>query len=60
VEGVTRDKVSGTQTKMSVHASKVQLTNLVLDDRWRSKSIEKRKGSPEPESETKEEKKETK
>jgi large subunit ribosomal protein L24 len=59
VEGVTRDKVSGTQTKMSVHASKVQLTNLVLDDRWRSKSIEERKGSSEPESETKEEKKET-
>ena len=55
VEGVTRDKVSGKSTKMSVHASKVQITNLSLDDRWRSKSIEKRKGVSEPEGESKEE-----
>ena len=59
VEGVTREKVSGTQTKMSVHASKVQITNLSLDDRWRSKSIDKRKGTTEPESEKKEQKEET-
>jgi len=55
VEGVTRDKVSGTSTKMTVHASKVQITNLSLEDRWRSKSIEKRKNISKPETETKEE-----
>lgn len=55
VEGVTRDKVSGTSTKMTVHASKVQITNLSLEDRWRSKSIEKRKSISKPETETKEE-----
>ena len=53
VEGVTRDKVSGTSTKMTVHASKVQITNLSLDDRWRSKSIEKRKNVSMSETETK-------
>jgi large subunit ribosomal protein L24 len=55
VEGVTREKVSGTQTKMSVHASKVQITNLSLDDRWRSKSLEKRKAASPSENETREE-----
>ena len=55
VEGVTRDKVSGTSTKMSVHPSKVQITNLSLDDRWRSKSIEEKKGASTPETEAKEE-----
>jgi len=55
VEGVTRDKVSGTSTKMSVHASKVLITGLSLDDRRRSKSIEKKKGAAKPETEMKEE-----
>jgi len=55
VEGVTRDKVSGTSTKMSVHPSKVQITNLSLDDRWRSKSIEEKKSASTPETEAKEE-----
>jgi large subunit ribosomal protein L24 len=53
VEGVTRDKVSGTSTKMSVHASKVEITNLSLDDRWRSRSVEKRKNVSEAETKTK-------
>jgi large subunit ribosomal protein L24 len=57
VEGVTRDKVSGTSTKMTVHASKVQITNLSLDDRWRSKSIEMRKSISKPETETEKEEK---
>ena len=39
VEGVQRDKVSGTSTKVSVHSSKVLLTNLNLDDKWRADSV---------------------
>jgi large subunit ribosomal protein L24 len=44
IEGVTREKVSGTPTKVSVHASKVQIIDLKLDDKWRAdrlKEIEK-------------------
>jgi hypothetical protein len=38
---------------MSVHASKVEITNLSLDDRWRSRSVEKRKNVSEAETKTK-------
>lgn len=54
VEGVTREKVAGTQTKMTIHPSKVQITNLTLDDRWRSKSLEKKKSLTTPETKTEE------
>jgi len=49
VEGVTREKVSGTSTKVSVHVSKVMITNLNLDDKWRSQSLERRKRTRETE-----------
>ena len=39
VEGVSREKVAGTSTNVSVHSSKVVLTKLNLDDKWRSDSI---------------------
>jgi len=39
VEGVTREKVAGTSTNVSVHSSKVVITKLNLDDKWRSESI---------------------
>lgn len=39
VEGVTREKVAGTSTNVSVHASKVMVTKLNLDDKWRSESL---------------------
>lgn len=39
VEGVTREKVAGTSTNVSVHASKVLLTKLNLEDKWRSESL---------------------
>jgi large subunit ribosomal protein L24 len=39
VEGVTREMTSGTSTKMSIHCSKVMITKLNLDDKWRADSI---------------------
>jgi len=39
VEGVTREMTSGTSTNVSVHSSKVMITKLNLDDKWRADSI---------------------
>jgi len=39
VEGVSREKVAGTSTPVSVHSSKVMITKLTLDDKWRADSI---------------------
>ena len=39
VEGVQREKVAGTSTNVSVHSSKVLITKLNLDDKWRSESV---------------------
>ena len=39
VEGVTREKTSGTSSNMSVHSSKIVITKLNLDDKWRAESI---------------------
>jgi large subunit ribosomal protein L24 len=39
VEGVQREKVEGTSTTVSVHSSKVVLTKLNLEDKWRSESV---------------------
>jgi large subunit ribosomal protein L24 len=39
VEGVTREKVAGTSEKVSVHCTKVMITRLNLDDKWRADSI---------------------
>ena len=39
VEGVTREMTSGTSTPVSVHSSKVVITKLNLDDKWRADSI---------------------
>lgn len=43
IEGVTREKVDGTTTPVSIHPSKVMIVNLNLDDKWR-REILKRKG----------------
>jgi large subunit ribosomal protein L24 len=47
VEGVTREKVAGTSEKVSVHCTKVMITKLNLDDKWRSDSLKQTKGSAE-------------
>lgn len=39
VEGVSREMTSGTSTNVSVHSSKVVITKLNLDDKWRAESI---------------------
>ena len=46
VEGITREKVDGTTTFIPFHPSKVMVTKLNLDDKWRKKILE-RKGSTE-------------
>jgi large subunit ribosomal protein L24 len=43
VEGLTREKVDGTAIFVPVHPSKVMITNLALDDKWRKKVIERKK-----------------
>lgn len=39
VEGVTREKVDGTAIQFPIHPSKVMITNLNLDDKWRAESL---------------------
>jgi large subunit ribosomal protein L24 len=46
VEGVSREKVAGTSTNVSVHSSKVRITKLNLDDKWRSDSIKQTQTKP--------------
>ena len=46
VEGVNREKVDGTSILVPIHPSKVMITRLNLDDKWRKKILE-RKGVAE-------------
>ena len=39
VEGITREKVDGTAIPVPIHPSKVMVTNLNLDDKWRRESL---------------------
>jgi large subunit ribosomal protein L24 len=55
LEGLTREKVDGTNIFVSVHPSKVIIKNLKLDDKWR-KVILERKKELEPKKEKKEKK----
>jgi len=60
VEGANREKVDGTSIPVPIHPSKVMITRLNLDDKWRKKILE-RKGAVEAEISTeKPEKKEAK
>jgi large subunit ribosomal protein L24 len=43
IEGLTREKVDGTNIFSSVHPSKVMIKKLNLDDRWRKAIIERKK-----------------
>ena len=42
VEGVDREKVDGTKTLIPIHPSKVRLTRLNLDDKWRKKILKRK------------------
>jgi len=43
LEGLTREKVDGTNIFVSVHPSKVMIRNLKLDDKWRKGIVERKK-----------------
>ncbi|MEM2994712.1 MAG: 50S ribosomal protein L24 [Candidatus Bathyarchaeia archaeon] len=43
VEGLTREKVDGTTTFVPIHPSKVMITRLNLDDKWRNKILKRKK-----------------
>lgn len=43
IEGLTREKVDGTNIFISVHPSKVIIKKLKLDDKWRKAIIERKK-----------------
>jgi len=61
IEGITREKVEGTAVQFPIHPSKVMITSLNLDDKWRKESlkVEAVKEAEKPE-EKPEEKKERK
>ncbi len=42
LEGLTREKVDGTTVFVAVHPSKVMITRLNLDDKWRKKILERK------------------
>jgi len=46
IEGADREKVDGTKISVPIHPSKVMITRLNLDDKWRKKILE-RKGAAE-------------
>ena len=43
VEGLTRDTVDGTTIFVPIHPSKVMITRLNLDDKWRKKILERKR-----------------
>ena len=45
VEGVTREKIAGGTAPVKIHASKVMITALNLEDKWRQKILERRGGA---------------
>jgi len=45
VEGLTREKVDGTTIFVPVHPSKVMITNLNLDDKWRKEVLARKKSA---------------
>ncbi len=42
IEGATREKVDGTTIPVPIHPSKVMITRLNLDDKWRKKILERK------------------
>ena len=42
IEGVTREKVDGTPVLIPIHPSKVVITRLNLDDKWRREILERK------------------
>jgi len=58
IEGITREKVDGSTTLVPIHPSKLTITRLNLDDKWRKKALKRKETAKEaelPEKETVEE-----
>jgi large subunit ribosomal protein L24 len=53
IEGLTREKVDGTNIFLPTHPSKVQIRNLSLDDNWRKDTLSRKKEIEKPEKEAK-------
>jgi large subunit ribosomal protein L24 len=53
LEGLTREKVDGTNIFVSLHPSKVMIKNLKLDDKWRKAIVERKKELELPKKEKK-------
>lgn len=49
LDGLTREKVDGTNIFISVHPSKVMIKNLKLDDKWRKSIVERKEELELPE-----------
>jgi len=47
VEGLTREKVDGTTIFVPIHPSKVMITNLNLEDKWRKQILERKRKTHE-------------
>jgi len=45
VEGVTREKIAGGTAPVKIHVSKVMITALNLEDKWRQKILDRRGGA---------------
>jgi large subunit ribosomal protein L24 len=48
IEGLTREKVDGTNIFIPIHPSKVEIRNLNLDDKWRKSILERKKVTAQP------------
>ena len=53
IEGLTREKVDGTNIFVPVHPSKVMIRNLSLDDKWRKEILGRKKEIEKPAKEEK-------
>jgi len=49
IEGLTREKVDGTNIFLPIHPSKVEIRNLNLDDKWRKDILKRKKEIAKPE-----------
>jgi large subunit ribosomal protein L24 len=48
IEGLTREKVDGTNIFLPIHPSKVEIRNLNLDDKWRKEILARKKTVEKP------------
>jgi len=48
IEGLTREKVDGTNIFLPIHPSKVEIRSLNLDDKWRKEILDRKKATEKP------------